>query len=84
MRFNPALFRDPKLMADLVVQAGRSKVGTWDRYVVQAAFPAGAHPGQQPLLDDVAFALHLADGLLGRRQQAEDGPAVRLRDDGEG
>ena len=28
-------------------------------------------------------ALDLADGLLRRRQQAEDGPAVRLRDDGE-
>jgi hypothetical protein len=32
------------------------------------------HP--QPTLD-------LADRLLRRRQQAEDGPAVRLRDDGE-
>ena len=28
-------------------------------------------------------ALDLADGLLRGRQQAEDGPAVRFRDDGE-
>jgi hypothetical protein len=65
--FDPALLRDPNVVADLILHMCRTgSAAGWNDSVVKEAFPAGVQPSQQqPLLDDARFALRLADGLLG-------------------
>jgi hypothetical protein len=71
--FSKALFQDPALMADLVLQSLRvnadDRRDSWVYSAVDGAFPLFPkredRPTPQPLLDSAEFALRVARGLLG-------------------
>jgi hypothetical protein len=65
-RFDPALLEDPEIVADLVLHWSRpGGKKRWNDAAVKAAFPSDdVLPSEQPLLDNVDFALRLANGLL--------------------
>jgi hypothetical protein len=73
-KFSSALFEDPEVMADLILNLCRRVrhdryEHDWNALVVKDAFPAGVEQSQQPLLDNIDFALRLANGLLDTPEQ---------------